>query len=168
MTETNDTPSRPATGPRDHAVPRGIAQMGLWADDVPAAAEWYTRVFGIEPYFVRPLEGAPLYVEFRIGDRGDELGITDRRFAPAGAPRAPGGAVTSWHVDDTEAAFERLLSLGAEEYQPVTPRGEGFITASVVDPFGNVLGLIHSPHYLAVLNGREGGGSAAAPRQAGV
>jgi len=27
----------------------------------------------------------------------------------------------------------------------------GFVTASVVDPFGNVLGLMRSPHYLEVL-----------------
>ena len=154
MSETSGTAPRKTTDLSDSAVPRGIAQMGLWADDVPAAAEWYTRVLGIEPYFVRPLEGTPLYAEFRIGDDGDELGITDRRFAPAGTPRTPGGAVTSWHVDDIEAAFDRLLSLGAVEYQPVTTRGEGFVTASVVDPFGNVLGLMYSAHYLAVLNGR--------------
>jgi hypothetical protein len=51
-----------------------------------------------------------------------------------------------------EAAFERLLSMGATEYEPVTRRGEaGFVTASVVDPFGNVLGVMYTPHYLEVL-----------------
>ena len=45
--------------------------------------------------------------------------------------------------------------MGAKEYQPLTPRGElGFVTASVVDPFGNVLGLMHNPHYLEVLAAR--------------
>jgi hypothetical protein len=33
----------------------------------------------------------------------------------------------------------------------VKDRGEGFVTASVVDPFGNVLDLIHSPHYVEML-----------------
>jgi hypothetical protein len=34
-------------------------------------------------------------------------------------------------------------------------RGEGgWITASVIDPFGNVLGLMHSPHYLELLGRR--------------
>ena len=57
-----------------------------------------------------------------------------------------------WHVDDMEASFEKLLSMGATEYQPITPRGEqGFVTAAVVDPFGNVLGVMHNPHYLEVL-----------------
>jgi hypothetical protein len=31
-------------------------------------------------------------------------------------------------------------------------RGEGFITASVVDPFGNVLGIMYNRHYLEVVN----------------
>jgi predicted enzyme related to lactoylglutathione lyase len=57
-----------------------------------------------------------------------------------------------WHVDDLEATVERLLSMGAEQYEPITPRGDqGFVTASVVDPFGNVLGVMSNPHYLDVL-----------------
>ena len=40
-----------------------------------------------------------------------------------------------WHVDDLAATVERLLSLGATEFEPITPRGDtGFVTASVVDP----------------------------------
>ena len=54
-----------------------------------------------------------------------------------------------WHVDDTRAAFARLKELGAKEYDPITKRGEtGFVTASVVDPFGNVLGIMYNPHYV--------------------
>ena len=42
--------------------------------------------------------------------------------------------------------------MGAQEYQPITPHGDsGFVTASVVDPFGNVLGVMTNPHYLEVL-----------------
>jgi hypothetical protein len=29
--------------------------------------------------------------------------------------------------------------------------GEGFVTAAVVDPFGNVLGVMYNPHYLEVV-----------------
>ncbi|MEU5534455.1 hypothetical protein [Streptomyces sp. NPDC020362] len=49
----------------------------------------------------------------------------------------------------------RLLSLGAKEYQPPTDRGAGFVTAAVTDPFGNILGLMHNPHYLDVLGARD-------------
>jgi hypothetical protein len=41
----------------------------------------------------------------------------------------------SWHVDGVAATFEKLLSMGAPEHQPITPRGdEGFVNAAVVDP----------------------------------
>ena len=98
----------------------------------------------------------PGYIEFRIGDYQHELGIIDRRYAPAGAPDGPGGEIVFWHVDDVAAAVARLLSLGAKEYEPITERGDGFVTASVVDPFGNILGVMYNAHYLEVL-GKTGG-----------
>jgi predicted enzyme related to lactoylglutathione lyase len=132
---------------------RGFATINYWTDDVEAAARWYAELLGVEPYFQRPgPDGRPAYVEFRIGDYEDELGLVDRRFAPAGAPTQPGGAVAYWHVDDIAATFERLLAMGAKEHQPITPRGDkGFVTAAVVDPFGNVLGIMYNPHYVETL-----------------
>jgi predicted enzyme related to lactoylglutathione lyase len=130
---------------------RGFATISYWADDLEAARDWYAELLGVQPYFVRPEEGPPAYVEFRIGDYQHELGIIDRRYAPGGAASGPGGVVMYWHVDDVAATFERLLSMGAKEYQPITPREAGWITASVVDPFGNILGIIYNPHYLEVL-----------------
>ena len=135
---------------------RGFATISYWADDVQAAKNWYAELLGIQPYFVRPEQGPPAYVEFRVGDYQDELGIIDRRYAPQGAAGDPGGAVMHWHVDDVPATFERLLSMGAKEYQPITPREAGWITASVVDPFGNVLGIVYNPHYLEMLASLKG------------
>jgi uncharacterized glyoxalase superfamily protein PhnB len=91
--------------------------------------------------------------EFRVGDYEAELGIIDRRFAPPDAAAGPGGAVMHWHAGDLPATVEQLMSLSATEYQPITQRGDGFITASVVDPFGNVLGVMYNRHYLAVVGG---------------
>jgi predicted enzyme related to lactoylglutathione lyase len=135
---------------------RGFATISYWADDVEAAKDWYAELLGIEPYFIRPEQGPPAYVEFRVGDYQDELGIIDRRYAPEGAAGGPGGAVMHWHVDDVPATFDRLLSMGAKEYQPITPREAGWVTASVVDPFGNVLGIVYNPHYLEVLASLKG------------
>ena len=130
---------------------RGPATISFWADDVEAAKEWYVEVLGTEPYFERPGDGQPAaYYEFRIGDRQTELGLIDRRYAPEGAATVPGGAVLYWHVDDVEAALARLLSLGAAPHMPLTEQGPGFVTASVVDPFGNVLGVMYNRHYLEV------------------
>ena len=126
---------------------RGFTTVNYWVDDVEAARDWYTRVIEIEPYFQRPEDG-PAYVEFRVGPDEDELGLIDRRYAPSGASDDPGGVVMYWQVDDVSAAVARLLELGATEYQPVIKREAGFVTASVVDPFGNILGLMHSPHFV--------------------
>jgi predicted enzyme related to lactoylglutathione lyase len=132
---------------------RGFATINYWTDDLEEATRWYSELLGIEPYFEQPgPDGRLAYVEFRLGDSQDELGLVDRRFAAPGAPSEPGGALMYWHVDDITATFEKLLSMGATEYQPITPRGdEGFVTAAVVDPFGNVLGVMYNPHYLEIL-----------------
>jgi predicted enzyme related to lactoylglutathione lyase len=130
---------------------RGLTTVSFWVDDVSAARDWYTAVLGIGPYFQRPEQGAPAYIEFRVGADEDELGLIDRRYAPPGASWDPGGAIIYWQVDDVAAAVSRLIELGATEYQPVTAqRTAGFITASVVDPFGNILGLMYNPHFVAM------------------
>jgi predicted enzyme related to lactoylglutathione lyase len=130
---------------------RGMATVSYWADDLKAARRWYAELLGVEPYFERPDAENPAYVEIRIGDAQDELGIIDRKYAPPGGPAGPGGAVLYWHVDDIEATLARLKAMGATDYQPLTPREAGFITASVVDPFGNILGVMVNPHYLEML-----------------
>ncbi len=132
---------------------RGFATLNLWADDVVTAAAWYAEFLGVQPYYsMDGPDGRAAYVEFRLGDYQHELGLIDSRWRPAAAATEPGGAVMHWHVDDLEATLTRLLSLGAKEFQPITPHGdEGFVTAAVVDPFGNVLGIMTNPHYLDIL-----------------
>lgn len=93
----------------------------------------------------------PGYVEFRLGDYQHELGLIDSSYAPNVSATGPAGIVVYWHVDDVTATFKKLLSMGAKEYEAPTERGEGFITASVVDPFGNILGIMYNQHYLEVL-----------------
>jgi predicted enzyme related to lactoylglutathione lyase len=134
------------------SILRGLCTISFWADDVAAAAKWYTELLGIEPYFVRPEQGTPQYVEFRLGDYQHELGIIDKKFLPKPAKVSTGGAVAYWHVDDIAAALDRVKALGAKEYEPLVEREAGFKTASVIDPFGNVLGLMYNPHYLEVLS----------------
>ncbi len=131
---------------------RGMATVNYFAEDVIAARDWYAALFGAEAYFQMPSKEAPAYVEFRIGDNEDEFGIIDRKYAPKAMQPGPGGSILLWHVDDVEATFTKLLDMGATEYDPITKRGEsGFVTASVVDPFGNVLGIMYNPHYVEIL-----------------
>ena len=48
-------------------------------------------------------------------------------------------------VADLDAAFARMLALGAAHIEPVTEVGGGIKVASVRDPFGNRFGLIQNP-----------------------
>ena len=96
---------------------RGFATVSYWADDLEAAKEWYSELLGIDPYFER--RG---YYEFRVGDYGHELGLIDRRYAPDSSAPGPGGAILYWHVDDVAAALQRLVSMGAKEYEALTHR----------------------------------------------
>jgi predicted enzyme related to lactoylglutathione lyase len=133
------------------SILRGFATVSFYAADMKAARDWYTQLLGIEPYFQRPDAENPAYIEYRVGDYQHELGIIDANYKPKGAASGTGGAVLFWHVDNIEGALARVKVMGATEYEPLTPREAGFITASVVDPFGNVLGLMYNPHYLKIL-----------------
>lgn len=104
------------------------------APDLEAAKSWYTSVLGQEPYFDQPF-----YVGFSVG--GFELGLI-----PDGTPSVA-GTQALWGVQDAEAAYARLLELGATALESVTEVGEGIKVAAVQDPFGNRLGIIENPHF---------------------
>lgn len=130
-------------------VLRGLATINFYATDHQAAKKWYTELLGIEPYF-----SVPGLTEFRIGDYQHELGIIDSTFAPDGATKATAGAIAYWHVDDLKATLDKLISMGATQYQPIIDRSGGkgnFVTASVVDPYGNIFGIMTNVHYLEIL-----------------
>jgi len=125
---------------------RGIATISLWAADHEAAVKWYSELLGTKPYFERPG-----YVEFRIGDHQTEVGIIDNKYAPhLKFPDGPAGIVAYWHVDDVHKMVKQVIAMGAHELEAPQDRGHGFVTATVVDPFGNVLGLMYNPHYVEV------------------
>ncbi|AFD09069.1 VOC family protein [Solitalea canadensis] len=131
-------------------VLRGLATINFYATDHAAAKKWYSEFLGVEPYF-----NVPGYTEFRIGDYQHELGIIDSSYAPEGYSTKPSGAIAHWHVDDLTTTLTQLIAMGAKEYLPITDHSQGkgtFVTASVVDPFGNVLGLMTNVHYLEILN----------------
>jgi predicted enzyme related to lactoylglutathione lyase len=140
---------------------RGLATISFYANDLEAAKAWYAKLLGVDPYFERhfedPQSGEERLgdIEFRLGDYQHELGIIDRSFAPYEPADGPSGAVVFWHVDDVDAALARLKAMDAKELEPRIDREAGFVTASVVDPFGNILGVMYNPHYLDVLGSLE-------------
>ncbi|MGA9595390.1 MAG: VOC family protein [Acidimicrobiia bacterium] len=132
---------------KDASPLRGLSTISYFAAEFEAAVEWYSEFVGSRPYFERPG-----YVEFRLGDFQQELGIIDSRYVPGRqSDEQRAGVVVYWHVDDVAAQVDRAVGMGAQELEPMQDRGHGFITATVVDPFGNILGFMYNPHYLEVL-----------------
>ena len=126
---------------------RGLSTVSFFAADHVAARKWYTEFLGVEPYFER--SG---YVEFRLGDYQHELGIIDSQDVPGmESNKGRAGVVVYWHVDDVNAVLEKAVAMGATQLEAAQDRGDGFITATVVDPFGNILGITNNPHYLEIL-----------------
>lgn len=103
-------------------------------NDLARAKQWYEQVTGVKPYFDQPF-----YVGFSVG--GFELGLL-----PDGTP-GTAGPQPLWGVADAQAAFERLLALGATPLDAVSDVGEGIRVAAVQDPFGNRLGIIENPNF---------------------
>ncbi|WP_427887766.1 VOC family protein [Kribbella sp. GL6] len=132
---------------------RGLATVSFYAADVKAARDWYEKLLGVEAYYAVPSAADPAYVEFRLGDLQAELGIIDAKYATHQVGAAA-GAIMYWHVDDLEGTLARLIELGASINEDIVERGNntGFRTASVVDPFGNLLGIMTNPHYVEILD----------------
>jgi predicted enzyme related to lactoylglutathione lyase len=122
--------------PKGGAMFQGLRTVIYRAHDLDAAKAWYASVLGRQPYFAEPF-----YVGFNVG--GFELGLDpDARDVAQGA-----GPVTYWGVENVDAALARLLELGASAHRAVQDVGGGIRVASVLDPFGNVVGVIENPHF---------------------
>lgn len=105
--------------------------------DIKEATEWYSKAFGANPYF-----NEPYYVGFNIG--GYELGLR-----PEGqlTTNKVASVVAYWGVENIQEVYERLINLGATENEKPYNVGGEIMTATVKDPFGNLLGLIFNPYF---------------------
>lgn len=117
----------------------GLRTVIYHVPDLERAKAWYSAAFGVAPYF-----DEPFYVGFNIG--GYELGLD-----PDTSGVAPGaaGAVAYWGVPDIEAAVQHFVHAGAVVKAPVQDVGDDIRVTTLVDPFGNLVGLIQNPHFKA-------------------
>ena len=113
---------------------QGLRTVIYSVSDLAKGKEWYGKVLGIEPYF-----DEPFYVGYSVG--GFELGLI-----PDGVP-GPQGALAYWGVPDVNAEITRLKEMKAQVHEPVKDVGGGIKVASVVDPFGNLFGIIENPGF---------------------
>ncbi len=118
-------------------IVKGLATVIYHVRDLDRAKAWYSKAFQQTPYFDQPF-----YVGFNI--MGYELGLDpDQTEAAAGR----GGSVPYWRVDEIDAAVRYFVDAGAVVVAPAKDVGDGIKVATVTDPFGNVIGLIESPHF---------------------
>ena len=113
----------------------GLRTVIYPTDDLDAAKEWFTGVVGHGPYFDQPF-----YVGYEVG--GYELGVM-----PRGQDGQPDGPITYWGVEDADASYQALLDAGARPNRAPSEVGEGIKTGDVIEPSGNVLGIIENPHF---------------------
>lgn len=132
LLEATPSPTQPSP-----PLLQGLRTATYAVPDIAHAKAWYAEVLGSPPTF-----DEPFYVGFEVG--GYELGLV-----PAEGESAPGegGVTVYWGVPDAEAALARLLALGASAHEGVQDVGGGIRVATVLDPFGNVLGVIENPHF---------------------
>jgi predicted enzyme related to lactoylglutathione lyase len=116
---------------------RGLRTAIYAVADLARAKAWYADVLERAPYF-----DEEFYVGFNVG--GFELGLVPEPDVPADRDAA---GVAFWGVSDAAAAYDRLLSLGAVDHEPVQDVGGGVKIGAVRDPFGNVLGVVENPHF---------------------
>jgi predicted enzyme related to lactoylglutathione lyase len=105
--------------------------------DIQQATEWYSKAFQTNPYFIEPY-----YVGFNI--QGYELGLRPEENPAANKVES---VVSYWGVENIGEVYERLLDLGATENEKPYNVGGEIMTATVKDPFGNVIGLIYNPGF---------------------
>jgi len=118
----------------------GLRSAIYTVGDLAGAKAWYTTVLGKPAYF-----DEPFYVGFSVG--GFELGLLPHEGPESDSQRhdRPSSGTAYWGVDDADAAYARLIDLGASPLEPIADHGVKI--GAVRDPFGNILGVIENPAF---------------------
>lgn len=116
---------------------KGLRTTIYQVNDINAAKEWYASAFKTDPYF-----DEPFYVGFNIG--GYELGLQPDDTAPDSKTKT---VISYWGVDDIQKTYDYLLSIGAKANENPTNVGGEIVIATVLDPWGNILGIIYNPEF---------------------
>lgn len=105
--------------------------------DIEKAIDWYTKVFQTAPYF-----NESYYVGFNIA--GYELGLMPEEHPTT---KKTESVISYWGVEDIQKEYQRIIDLGAIENEKPFNVGGELMTATLKDPWGNVIGLIYNPEF---------------------
>lgn len=101
------------------------------------AKKWYRQAFQNDPYF-----DEDFYVGFNIG--GYELGLLPQE---AKEGKKADNVLSYWGVEDIEKVYKHLIEVGAREHEKPNSVGGELKVASVIDPWGNIIGIIYNPYF---------------------
>ncbi|HTJ34839.1 MAG TPA: VOC family protein [Dactylosporangium sp.] len=101
--------------------------------DLEKAKAVYTALLGQEP-----TTDSEYYVGYEVA--GQQIGLV-----PGGGPQGMTSPVAHWHVTDIEAKIAEVTAAGGTVKDSARNVGGGRLVATVVDPDGNVLGLVQDP-----------------------
>ncbi len=99
--------------------------------DIEKAKQWYRNILHAEPVF-----NSPIYVVFSLGHCELVLASSSEAVLKSGE-----GAVAYWGVDDVYTTYKGLIQVGAAPHEEITSF-LGRRRATVLDPFGNIIGII--------------------------
>ena len=115
---------------------QGVRTVIYYVKDLEKAKAWYTEIFNKPPYFDKPF-----YVGFNI--EGFELGLQPDSHGE----NFDNNIVAYWGVKDANAIYTQLIEKGCIANEPIVDVGEGILLGTVIDPAGNVFGIIQNPHF---------------------
>ena len=98
--------------------------------DLAQAKAVYAALLGVAPQ-----TDGPYYVGFEAA--GQHIGLL-----PGGGPQGLTSSLAYWHVSDIEAKLAELTAAGATVKESAHDVGGGRLVATVIDPDGNLLGLL--------------------------
>ena len=116
---------------------KGLRTTVYKVSNLSEAKDWYSKAFKTEPYF-----DEPYYVGFNI--MGYELGLL-----PVEEENQKRGdnTLSYWGVENIQEVFDHFLKLGAEAHEEPMNVGGELMTARVLDPWQNVIGIIFNPYF---------------------
>ena len=114
----------------------GLRTVIYYVKDLQKAKAWYTQIFKKAPYF-----DEPFYVGFNID--GFELGLHPDNEGE----NFDNNTVVYWGVKDAHAVYKHLLENGSIANEEIQDVGGGILLGTVIDPAGNVFGIIENPHF---------------------
>ena len=115
---------------------QGLRTSIFRVTDLEKAKTFYAQILGVEPYF-----DEPFYVGFEVA--GYELGLQPDDVTGEKADNV----LVYWGVEDIHSSYDRMIALGANEYEKPNAVGADIWVAGVKDDWGNVFGIIQNPHF---------------------